>query len=369
MQNIHCPMIHNGLQIDLKSLSGAININHCCLRTDLHSTTIDNIWNNPVLQPLRKLNLENKWDPGCGSCYSNEAAGFESFRTGTLKMFGKQLTLSGPQRLDLMFDIGCNLACRTCNPYSSTYWQKHLADNNIPFSAPSPESKADQMIEILKTLDLSNLELVVFCGGETLLGSGYWSVVKAIAELAPRAQDKITLSFQTNGTQKIPEKYYNLIEKFHLLKLNISLDGIAQQFEYLRWPADWNQVTDNIFNLRETLPVNSMFLIEETISIFNLYYHDRLTAWAQENFSTNRLGDTTNHTSHIANGIFSLNNITQEYYHALPNDLKALIPNNWKENPVQIKRMLEQILQFDQIRTQNWAEVFPEVSAFYSKYL
>jgi sulfatase maturation enzyme AslB (radical SAM superfamily) len=361
-------MIHNGLQINLKRLSGEISINHCCLRSDQHNTTIDNIWNNPSLIPLRKLNLENKWDPGC-ECRGNETAGFDSLRTGTLKMFGKKPTLSGPQRLDLMFNIGCNLACRTCNEFSSTFWQKHLTDNNIFFSAPTPESKAEQMIEILKTLDLSNLELVVFCGGETLLGSGYWDVAETIARLVPQSKDKITLSFQTNGTQKIPKKYYKLIEEFRLLKLNISLDGIDQQFEYLRWPANWNQVTDNIFDLRETLPVNTMFLIEETISIFNLYYHDRLTTWAQKNFSTNRLGDITNHTSHVANGIFSLDNITQEYYHALPNNLQALIPRNWKENPVQIRRMLDQILKFDQIRNQNWANVFPEVHEFYASYL
>jgi hypothetical protein len=81
-------MIHNGLQINLKRLSGEISINHCCLRSDQHNTTIDNIWNNPSLIPLRKLNLENKWDPGC-ECRGNETAGFDSLRTGTLKMFGK----------------------------------------------------------------------------------------------------------------------------------------------------------------------------------------------------------------------------------------------------------------------------------------
>lgn len=369
MQNIHCPMIHNGLQINLKTISNEIRINHCCLRGDLHPASIDNLWNNSALAPLRKINLENKWDPGCSSCKNNEAAGLESFRTGTLQMFGRKETLSGPQRLDLMFDIGCNLACRICDEFSSTFWQKHLTDNGIFFSAPSTESKSEQMIEILKNLDLSNLELVVFCGGETLLGSGYWAVAEAIAKLAPQAKDKITLSFQTNGTQKIPEKYYKLIEQFHLLKLNISIDGIEDQFEYLRWPANWNQVTDNIFNLRETLPVNNMFLIEETISIFNLFYHHKVEDWAKNNFSTNRLGDVTNHTTHLATGVFNLGNITQEYRDSLPKNLQKLIPPTWKENPEKIKRMIGQILKFDQIRGQNWAKTFPELPAFYYKYL
>jgi len=367
-QDIHCPMIHNGLQINLK-ISDAININQCCLRDELYTTTINNIWSNPKLISLRKINLNNRWDPGCYQCKSNEAAGLKSFRTGTLNMFGKRQTLSGPARLDLMFDIGCNLACRTCGVDSSTYWQKHLTDNKIPFVAPTATSKAEQMIEILKTLDLTNLELVVFCGGETLLGSGYWAVVDAISKLAPQAKNKITLSFQTNGTQKIPEKYYKLIEKFHLLKLNISLDGVGQQFEYLRWPASWHQVTDNIFNLRETLPVNTMFLVEETISIFNLYYHDRLTQWTKTNFSSNRLGDVTNHTSHLAVGMYSLDQITQEYKNALPDNLQKLIPKFWKENPEQIANMVKQIKQFDQIRGQDWKKIFPEVADFYSKYL
>jgi sulfatase maturation enzyme AslB (radical SAM superfamily) len=361
-------MIHNGLQISFKDLDG-LSFKHCCLRDELFTATVDNIWTNAKLIPLREINLKNQWDNGCYSCRSNEEAGIASMRTGTLKMFGKKETLSGPQRLDLMFDIGCNLACRSCGPKSSTYWQKHLIDNNISFVAPHPESKVKQMIDVLNTLDLTNLELVVFSGGETLLGSGYWAVAEEIAKLSSNSKEKITLSFQTNGTQKIHEKYYKIIERFQLIKLNISLDGIDQQFEYLRWPASWNQVVDNIFKLKETLPVNTMFLIEETVSIFNLYYRERLANWAKENFSTNRLGDITNHTSHNAFGIFSLDNVTHEYLAALPDDTKSLIPPSWKENPAQIAHMIQQITKFDKIRGENWIEVFPALADFYSRYL
>jgi sulfatase maturation enzyme AslB (radical SAM superfamily) len=366
--DLHCPMIHNGLQINFKSFN-QLAINHCCLRHDLFTTTVDNIWTNPKLFPLREINKKNQWDNGCYQCQSNEAAGIESFRSGTLKMFGKKETLSGPQRLDLLFDIGCNLACRSCGPRESTYWQKHLIDNNISFIAPSPHSKIDQVIKALHALDLTHLELVVFCGGETLLGSGYWTVAEEITKLCPHAKEKITLSFQTNGTQEIQQKYYELIEKFNLIKLNISLDGIGQQFEYLRWPASWNQVTDNIFRLRETLPFNTMFLIEETVSIFNLFYRNKLEMWAKNNFKTNRLGDVIDHTSHNAHGIFNLTNITQEYYTALPDKLKLLIPKSWTENPQQIEIMLKEMAKFDQIRKQDWTKIFPEVASFYSRYL
>ena len=108
--------------------------------------------------------------------------------------------------------------------------------------------------------------------------------------MCPHSKEKITVKFQTNGTQPINEKYFDIIERFHLVKLNISLDGIQDRFEYLRWPANWNQVVDNMFKLRSTLPVNVMFYIEQTISIFNLYYLDELQAWMQRNFHSNRLG-------------------------------------------------------------------------------
>lgn len=366
MSDIFCPMINGGLQINLK-LGSTVMINHCCLRTDLKSVK-NNFWNHPSLLPLRDLNQKNIWDDGCWTCQGNENAKLESFRTGMLKKFGRKTNLSGPQRLDLMFDIGCNLACRTCGPHSSTFWQQHLRQNKIPFYASTPETKVNEMIAILETLDLSNLEMVVFCGGETLMGTGFWKVADTLAKLCTNAKEKLTICFQTNGTQPINEKYFNTIEKFHLVKLHISLDAIDKRFEYLRWPANWNQVKENIYYLNNTLPTNCMLLIEETISIFNLFYLHELKNWLKNNFATNRFGDIVNHTNHVANGQFSLRHITKEYYDNL-NDYKELIPYKWHENPKAITQMIAEIQKIDAIRGQNFKQTFPEVASFYSKYL
>jgi len=359
-------MIHGGLQIDLKT-SQVPMVNNCCLRTDMTATTEKNVWNAKSLLPLRELNKKNQWDQQCWTCQGNELAGITSFRTGMLENFGQQTDLSGPTRLDLMFDIGCNLACRSCGPHSSTYWQRHLKQNNIGFAAPSEQSRADDMIEILQHLDLSNLKMVVFCGGETLLGQGYWRVAEALAELAPSEQ--ITLCFQTNGTQPISERNYKTIEQFHLVKLHISLDGVGDRFEYLRWPASWSQVVENIYRLRDTAPVNVMFLIEETISIFNLYYQTELDHWIQHNYSANRLGDAVTHTKHVAKGTFSLNNLSQEYVTALHGtQWSNLIDPAWQENTASITAMIQEINKFDKIRNQNWRRVFPDVADFYKRF-
>jgi len=370
MSNVYCSMIHNGLELNFKGPRATAQ--HCCLRNTRFSIDIaTNFWEDSRFIPLREKNKQNVWSPGCENCQSLESAGQTSFRTGmNAGLTGNSLDSSGPKRIDLLFDVSCNLACRSCGTWSSTFWQKHLKEHgewNQPIGKPQ---QYDDVITALEKLDLSNLRMLVFCGGETLLGQAYWEVTKWLADNVPNAKEQLTLCFQTNGTQPIHPRNYELIDRFHLVKLHVSLDGIKQKFEYLRWPADWKQVVDNIMQIRATAPSNTMFLIEETVSIFNFYYINELDAWAKNNFTANREGDITHHTRHLAKGIFNLNNCTQEYVNAVQQtDFKNLIPRSWQENSTDIIKMIAEIKKFDQFRNQSFKKTFPEVAEFYARYL
>jgi sulfatase maturation enzyme AslB (radical SAM superfamily) len=229
----------------------------------------------------------------------------------------------------------------------------------------------DDIVKVLRSLDLSNLEMVQYCGGETLMGNTYWETSKILAELIPDSKEKLTLGFQTNGTQVVDEKYYELIEKFHLVKFLISLDGVDERFNYLRWPADWNQVTDNILQMREKLPVNVMFIVQETACNLNLFYHDEVSNWVDANFNSNRLGDITDYSKQLVkHNALDVNNITQEYYNAIKSKgLVPLLSPDWQENPMKIETMIKNVERFDKIRNQDWRKTFPEVAEFYSRYL
>lgn len=374
VKNSHCPIIHGGLSIDIQDKQ-KVFAHHCCLRTDSFEVDINSdIWTNKKFIPLRNTNLNNKWDVGCWTCQGNELSGLSSFRSGQLSRFGVKTNLSGPQFLTLKFDNSCNLACRTCGPNYSTFWQKHIKEHKISIDGSIPyqlsPSGSEDMIKILKKIDLSNLEVVIFVGGETLMGDAYWKVADAIAKLVPNAKEKVILSFQTNGTHPIKEKYFKIIEKFQTIKLSISLDGIGDRFNYLRWPADWHQVVENMNVLKTTLPANAWFYIEETISIFNLYYQSELADWAKNNFAANKLGYSIDHNRHVAHGIFGLQNLTQEYIDAISNtDSINLINADWQENPTNIRKMINEITKFDNVRRQEWRKIFPEVAEFYSRYL
>jgi hypothetical protein len=307
----------------------------------------------------------------CWQCRRVEDAGIKSFRQSMIEAFGIEKELSGPKRIDLLFDRSCNLACRTCGPESSTFWEKHLRDNRLPVRATFNENNnIDTIKSILETLDLSNVEQIQFCGGETLMGNTYWKTAQLLSELIPNAKDKVLLGFQTNGTQPIDEKYYKLIEKFKLVKLMISLDGTHDRFNYLRWPAKWNQVVDNIFNLREKLPGNVMFLVQECTSNLNLFYFNEVGNWVNNNFSTNRFGDQVDYTTQLANHAYlNVNTITQEYVNAIKDTaVFQFISPDWKENPAKIKKFIRETEKFDQLRGQDWKKTFPEVANFYSRY-
>jgi sulfatase maturation enzyme AslB (radical SAM superfamily) len=364
-------MIHGGLELSFKE--PAPQAQHCCLRNNrFQINTAKNFWHNNNFILLREKNKTGTWDPGCSNCQRLEASGHTSMRTGMnagLEIEGKT-ELSGPARIDLMIDISCNLACRSCGTHSSTFWQKHLKEHGLwtrPIFSPRHSS---EVIQSLQQLDLSNLRQVVFCGGETMLGQSYWDVADWLANNVPNAQQQLTVCFQTNGTQSISAKNINVIEKLHLVKLHVSLDGVGEKFEYLRWPATWNQVTDNILQIKQTAPSNVMFLIEETISIFNLWYGNELSQWVQQHFTTNREGDIVDHTKHLAFGDFPVTNCSTEYVAAMQDKSdRHLIPLNWSENPVQIRNMIQLIKQFDQLRNQSFEKTFPEVANFYSRYL
>jgi len=373
MENLYCPMIHGGLNLDFKGKTDSqLGINHCCLSTSpLVSVENKIAWSNKNFLKIRETNNKNVWDKNCWECEKIEQAGYKSFRKAMIEQFGFRQNLSGPLRIDFLFDRSCNLACTICFPQSSTLWQQYAKQNFIKSPIYSNSSNVDNVVEILKNLDLSNLEQVQFCGGETLLGNSYWRVAEILAELVPNCHNKLQVAFQTNGTQSIDEKYYRIIEKFKLVKFFISIDGVGKRFDYLRWPGNWDQVTKNIFELRRDLPYNVMFSVSETLSNFSLFYAGEVLDWVSKNFSDNKVGDKVDHSTQLViHDYLNIETITQEYFDAISgkNTVK-LLPNDWHENPTKIKQMLNQSRIHDSIRGVKWQDVFPDIVKFYSRYL
>ena len=375
MENLYCPMIHGGLNITLKNVTGDLDFNQCCLSTT-PLKTIDSyvkIWDHSELVALRQQNKNNIWDKGCWQCERIENSGGLSFRKSLIDKFGYKDQLSGPQRIDLLFDRSCNLACIYCGPQNSTYWQKYKNENNmsqeIKFVNKTTKPK---IYEFLSKINLENIEQIQFCGGETLLGNTYLETAKFISELIPeKAKNKFEIAFQTNGTQPWRDEFYEIFERFQLVKIDISLDCVGQRFEYSRWPASWTQVTENILEIREKSPPNVMFLFQEVATNMSLYYVGENELWIKNNFKDNRVTDPTTHNLQLVKSKYlDVNNITTEYVDSIKNKkvFKYLQPN-WQENPEKINEFLKEVAFHDSIRGLDWKQAYPEVADFFTRYI
>ena len=373
-KDIYCPMIHGGLNITLKN-TGNLQFNQCCLSVAALEVTDDSkkIWLDKGLLSLREQNKNNIWDDGCWQCQRSEAGGNESFRTSQISKFGVKDQLSGPQRIDLLFDRSCNLACIYCGSNSSTFWQKYENDNKLPQPIKfSNKTTKHQIHEILENLNLENIEQIQFCGGETLLGNTYIEIAKFISDLIPqRTKTKFEIAFQTNGTQPWRDEFYEIFERFHLVKIDISLDCTEKRFEYSRWPASWNQVTENILEIREKSPPNVMFMFQEVATNMSLFYIGENEKWVKTNFKDNKVSDPIIHQVQLARSKFyDVNIITREYVDAIKNtNLFHYLKHNWEENPETIKRFINEIALHDSLRKLDWKTVYPEVAEFFRRYI
>jgi MoaA/NifB/PqqE/SkfB family radical SAM enzyme len=97
-----------------------------------------------------------------------------------------------------------------------------------------------------------------FYGGEPFMSNKMWKILEVAVEKG-YAKD-IEIHYATNGTQW-PEDKVEIFKYFRHVHISFSTDGIDEQFEYMRYPAKWTEVKENMqkaidFNLRS----NNLYL-------------------------------------------------------------------------------------------------------------
>ena len=155
-------------------------------------------------------------------------------------------------------------------------------------------------------------------------------------------------------------------KKFKVVIFATSLDGIEEQFDYVRWPLPWSKVSNNLLKLKSQGPYNLMFRVEFTANFLNAYYFDRLENWVAENFSTNRVGDKTEINIHNCwGGTWDLT--------SMPVELRELMYNKYPTNhsihkiikslplSTSLSNWKNFVKQWDSIRENSWKTAFPDL--------
>ena len=243
------PFINYDYQVDMP----------CCLLRDFNA-----VEDTDELLDDHRNNRKSKF---CESCWKTEDHGIKSKRQAYNELHNTDLALTEQAISTAVIPVGnvCNLYCVTCNPTVSTSWLKKYQNIN-----PNELFKGTVItdIKISDVQDIDKLKHVEFIGGETLKSASLWEYLATMDK-------KKSFSLQTNGTVELTNQQIELIKSFENFNICFSLDGYGKIFEYMRQPAKWDKVYENIKKYIKHFGINRLSTYV-TISNLNILYVDKI---------------------------------------------------------------------------------------------
>lgn len=284
-----CPEIYRGLFVD-RINDDKIKISPCCqAQPDIANLQDFDFRTNQYLSDLRfQFSQGNKPD-ACRACWRAELSGHKSRRQSAIEFYqipmgDEKVILEG---LDHAVTWACNLACVMCGPENSSTWASELdlgKDRLISMGRLFQKSN-----QFLDQIDISNLKKLHFNGGEPLLNNDHLSLLKKLE--SKNLLENVFISYNTNATQMPSKELLDLWARTKLIKLFFSIDATGIGFEYIRWPAKWEEAEHNMLKMKQDLPSNVMFGFNVAVGSYNLFEISDVKRWFDQNLSTNREGD------------------------------------------------------------------------------
>jgi organic radical activating enzyme len=372
----------------------------CCMITSDYNTmqdlqpiyfvdkiSIEQNFNNPASIKIREDLNNGIRNSACKSCWEEENAGRKSKRLRDNEIYLKSLELGGKPfnglaKFELNLGNNCNIKCRTCAPQISSTWMKE--DYELNHSKLSYKEYAERMRVFHQSYDdesvfwedlknnLVNIRQFDFYGGEPFLSKKMWEILSICVE-KDYAKD-IELHYNTNGTTW-PEDKISMFKHFKGVNLSFSIDGIEEQFEYMRFPAKWNEVLENMNKAKElsqtlkTLKI-SWCITLSTLNIYDLpktinFYYDNFPSFGfylnlvhgprHYNISTLPTEIKDKIIQHINNVVPKTQHQAWMYLDGILNFIK-----NGYHEPASFISLKNVTKKHDQYRGQDFNKVFPE---------
>lgn len=353
MANNFCRFLSNGYSVQVKSSD--LFVKPCCWYQG--GIILDENFDHNI---LKRSKIDN-WTPGCVVCKEQESAGQNSFRQSSFNLV-PEVDHNNPVALDIHIDMTCNAACVICGPELSTYWDKQLAKEKNTVYIKS-QINIDLTIEqIISKFSLNDVRRIKFFGGEPLLTDTHTKILQKIPN-----PEQVDIWYTTNASVLPKQEVIELWKKFHLVFFEASIDAVAEQFEYIRWPLQWSKISKNLHTLKTEGPVNVLFRINHTLNPFNIFYYDQFEQWVQEHLRTNRVGDDTEINVHPCWGDWGLdktpNELREQIYLKYPDHLISKILRQQAQNSH--GSILSFVHKWDNHRKQNWQKVFPDIAKYF----
>ena len=209
--------------------------------------TINEFFNGEDMDKFRNKILNKEYIKGCSKCYEEDKNGKNSLRANLNEQFKdiKDLTTPKIRYLEIGTSNACNFKCITCASNYSTSWHEDdiaLRERKFYREEPTKNKFVITDNEYLN-VDLTNLRRLKILGGEPFMEPRNLELFERLDNLG--LLETLTLELVTNASILPTEKWLEYLKKIKHIRLVISLDGIEEVAEFVRYGTDWSKVSKN----------------------------------------------------------------------------------------------------------------------------
>lgn len=265
----YCIMPFASVRIEDGKNKNSTLIRPCCLFTPDKQTTHTNLQEyleSDMLQELQQhLLTQDTLPTGCAKCQQVEESGQLSIRQLKNRYFDVDyLAKLEIQELDIFPSNLCNINCIMCSPkFSSAIGAEQKSMGLISEIINFDET--DRVCEAIEMLP--NLKYITVAGGEFFYAKHCIRILEQV-----KASGVENVKITTNGTILNP-KHIEILKRIPKLELRFSVDGTKDYYEFIRYPAKWDAVAQNILDYQQQLP-NAKFetvIVMQPLNIFSVF--------------------------------------------------------------------------------------------------
>lgn len=340
---------------------------------NIQSSSISQYNDSKFLAEIKQEMLQGQWPVGCERCKIEEENNIKSKRQLDFERWQEHYKMYDFEKSSFItssiaFGNTCNLKCITCGPTSSSRWQKEYESitgieiQNVKFY------KKDFVETFLK--NTPNIVHIDIPGGEPFLSGVDEQQLMLKKYIESGRARQISLHYTTNATIYPSESWWELWSYFGDIDLQISVDGVGDRFEYIRFPGKWNDLVTNTqqYLSKEKELSNFRISVSHTVSAYNIFYLDEFFSWCY-NIGLPRpwLGRVHN-PAHMRPAVWphdARDFIAQKLYSSKYNDVKTWAQlMQQTDDSCNFKLFVERVKQHDLYRSLDFKNTFPELAKF-----
>jgi len=249
---------------------------------NIQEHTLHDYTSSKFLTNLKLDFMQDKWPSGCDRCRIEEENGIKSKRQIDIDWndyTNVDLSETDFVTATVAFGNACNLKCVTCMPSNSSSLRNEHKDLYKIDIKPFIFKKTDFVQEFFK--NSAGLKILEIPGGEPFI-TGVESQKELLQLYIKSGQaENIELRYTTNGTIFPDDEWWEIWSHFKIANLQLSIDGIGTRFEYIRFPAKWNVLVENLQKFKDKTHIlpNIQLCVSHTVSAYNVFYLDEFFDW------------------------------------------------------------------------------------------